>query len=442
MAVVSEIVFIFVLILANGFLAMAEIALVSARRARLLARAENGDAGAQAALVLAEEPDRFLSTVQIGITLIATLTGVVGGATLAETLADGLRRIPALLPYADSISLFLIVLAITYFSLVFGELAPKRIGLGQAEQVSALVARPMTILSKVTTPLVTLLTRSTDFVVRLLRIKPSDEAAITEAEIIMLIEEGQQEGVFEAGEQELVENIFRFADRRVSALITPHTELDWLDIEDSLEENSRRIAESHHQCFPVARRSLDNVMGIACVKDLWQQLLDGQPLDLTAVLVEPLYVPESAPALNVLSQFRKSEFDIALVLDEYGGVMGMLTLTDLLEGLIGDIPSADVDGEAAIVRREDGTWLLDGLLPIDEFEHFFGVDTLPSGEQDFQTVGGFVMSKLGRIPVETDKLTWEGLVIEVLDMDALRVDKVLVRTVEPGPDDYEKQDEE
>ena len=300
MSILPEILILLLLILANGLFAMAEIAIVSARKARLQQRAEEGDAGARKALALADDPARFLSTVQIGITLIGTLAGAFGGATLAAEIAVPLRNVPGLAASADAISLVVVVVGIAYLSLVLGELAPKRLALGNAERIAARLARPMAVLARLTAPLVTVMSRSTDVVLRLLRVHPSQEPPVTEEEVRILIETGREAGVFEPSEQELVENVFRLGDRRVSALVTPHTELIRLDVDALPESNWRKMAASPYDRFPVYRDQPDNVLGLVAVKDLWNELVAGHQPVLAEHLEQPLFVPESAPALQVL----------------------------------------------------------------------------------------------------------------------------------------------
>lgn len=425
MNVAVEAIFILLLILANGVLAMSEIAVVSARRARLQQRAEEGDAGASAALSLMADPNRFLSTVQIGITLVGTLAGAFGGATIARELADVLKRIPWLAPSSDAVSLVIVVVGIAYLSLVWGELAPKRVALNNAEAVAAAIARPMRLLSLATAPIVRVLSLSTELTLKLLGVRPSEEPPVTEEEIRILLEQGRRAGVFQESEQDIVENVFRLGDRRVSMLITPRTEVVWLDADAPDAENWHKILHSPHDEFPVYQGGLDNVLGLVSVKALWAQMINGQQPDLRAALVEPLFVPESAPALKVLDLLKRSRSQMALVLDEYGGILGLVTLFDLLEGLVGEIPALDASGEMSIVQRDERSWLVDGLLPIDEFKEYFALKALPGGG-DYQTVGGFVMAQLDRIPRVSDHFAWQGWRFEVVDMDGLRVDKVLV----------------
>ncbi len=433
MTMLAEILILLALVLANGVFAMSEIAIVSARKARLQRMADDGAPGAAAALALAEEPNRFLSTVQIGITLIGTLSGAFGGAALAGPLAALLATIPALESASTSLSFLIVVIVITYLSLVLGELAPKRIGLSNAEAIGAAVARPMNLLSRLTAPLISLLDASTTGVIRLIGIRPSQEPPVTEEEVLIMLEEGRQAGVFHATEQDIVENVFRFADRRVSALMTPYTELIWLDVNDPAEKHRQQIEASPYSCFPVADGNLDNLIGLVCVRGMWEQLAAGQPVDLRAIARPPIYVPENAEALKLLAMFRAKGVQEALVVDEHGSILGLVTLIDVLESLVGDLPERAVtDDSSPIVPREDGSWLVDGLLPIDEFIDFFGVDITPADEQAYQTMGGFVMHHLGRIPRAADSFVEHGMRFEVLDMDAMRVDKVLVERLGEG----------
>ncbi len=426
MGFAGELTIIVLLVIANGVFAMAEIAVVSARKARLQQQAEAGDAGAKAALALATQPNRFLSTVQIGITLIGTLAGAFGGAALSAHIAGTLRQISWLASSADAISLALVVIGITYLSLVLGELVPKRLGLGNPEMIAARVARPMGWLACLAAPLVTLLTLSTDGVIRLMGIRPAEEPPVTEEELRILLDTGTRAGIFETSEQELVENVLRMGDRRVSALVTPHTELVRLDASDPDEVNWRKMIASPHQHFPVYRGRPDNVLGLVSVKALWTRMILGQQPVLTECLEEPLFVPESAPALKVLETLRSAQRQAALVLDEYGGVMGMITLFDLLEGLAGEFLTPGGGDASDIVRREDGSWLVDGLLPLDEFEDAFGARIRPEEEKDYQTLAGFVLDRLGHIPTVGDHFDWEGLRFEVVDMDHLRIDRLLI----------------
>lgn len=429
-----DILVILLLIVANGLLAMAELAVVSARRVRLQQRAEEGDAGARAALALAEAPDRFLSTVQIGITLVGILAGAFGGTTIANAIAAQLSQVPALAPYSNPIAVGIVVLGITYLSLVLGEITPKRLALQHPEAIATVVARPMHWLSALAAPAVTLLTISSALVLRLLRIGPPRGPAITEEEVQLLIEQGTQAGIFERTEQAIVGRVLRLDDLRVEELMTPRLRLAWLDIDDPLEANLREIAASDHTWLPVCEGELDNVLGILAVKDVLNRLIAGQPIDLRSLLREPLYVPESMIALRVLEAFKQAGTSVALVIDEYGGVQGIITLHDILEAIVGEFPPARGEEEPRAVRREDGSWLVDGLLPIERFKEIFAIEELPGEEEGaYQTLGGFVMHQVGRIPIAADHFEWNGLRFEVLDMDGNRVDKVLITPRTPSP---------
>lgn len=431
-SVTREIFFILLLILLNGVFAMSEMAIVSARKVRLQQLANQGNVKARRALKLAGSPNQFLSTVQIGITLIGTLAGAFGGATLAEKLALELKLIPMafFVNNSEGIALFLVVLTITYFSLVVGELVPKRLALNNPEEIATNMAAPMQLLAKITAPAVHLLSHSTDLVLRMLGIGPSKEPQVTEEEIKILMEQGTEAGTFEEAEQEMVNRVFRLGDRRVSALMTPRPDIVWLDLDDSSEVNRYKIINSSHSRFPVSQGEIDNVLGVLQVNTLLSQCLAGHPLDLTSSLRSPVFVPESTRVLKVLELFKQSGPHLALVVDEYGIIQGLVTLNDILEAIIGDIPSVDDTDEAQAVQREDGSWLVDGMLPVEEFRQLFDIEELP-GEQrgNYHTLGGFVITHLGRIPAAADCFQWGGLRFEVMDMDGNRVDKVLVMPI-------------
>lgn len=422
-----EIAIILLLILLNGLFAMSEIAVVSARRVRLQNMASQGSKGAETALELLAAPNRFLSTVQVGITLVGVFAGAFGGAALAADLAAPLTNLPLIGRYANTISLFLVVGAITYLSVVIGELVPKRIALHSAERISALVSRPMHALSVLATPVVRLLSISTDAVVRMLGIESTREADVTEEEIRILVEQGAQAGIIEEAERDMVESVFRLGDRPLEAMMTPRTEIVWLDV-NAPEEESRRIAEeSSHSRFPVCDGDLDHVVGIVLAQDLLAGCLAGRDFDLT-VMKEPLFVPETMRALHALERFKESGMSMALLIDEYGGVEGLVTLIDILEAIVGDIPTPEEMAAPPIVQRDDGTWLVDGLLTLDEFREEFDVPAFP-GEGRYQTIGGFVVFMLGELPQTGDTVQWEGYRFEIVDLDGHRVDKVLLQLV-------------
>lgn len=424
-----EIALIVVLVVLNGVFAMSEIAVVSSRRARLQQRADEGDAGARCALELAEHPNRFLSTVQIGITMVGIFAGAFGGATIAEKFGARLEQYEWARGWGEQIALALVVLAITYLSLVVGELVPKRIGLNPPERIASRVARPMHVLSVVASPLVRILSGSTDFLLRLMGFRKAEEPPVTEAEVAALLEQGTEAGVFEEEEQELVERVFWLGDQRVGALMTPRPQIVFLELEDTPEEHREVMARHRRSRFLVCEGGIDRVVGMVQVKDLWAQTVAGQPLDVRGVMCKPLFVPEAMRALRLLEMFRESGVHLAVVLDEYAGVEGVVTLKDVLEGLAGDLT---VPGdEPRVVRREDGSWLVDASLSMDEFRDALDLEERRwAGRGEYRTLGGFVVTTLGRIPRSGEHFTADGLRYEVVDMDGHRVDKVLVGRVE------------
>lgn len=427
-AVLIEILVLLLLAIGNGIFAMSEIAVVSARRARLQERVNKGETRAETALALAEEPNRFLSTIQVGITLIGIFMGAFGGVTLARYIEEVLLIVPVLAPYSNVIGIGIVVLGTTYLTLVIGELVPKRIALTDPDAIAVRVAEPMELLSRITSPIVTFLTLSTEAVLRILPIQPSDEPPVTEEEIRLLLERGTKAGIFEQVEQDIVKRALRLDERRIDAIMTPRTQIIWLDLNDKTKINARKIVESGRSRYPVCRGDLDNVMGIVRVRDLFSQgLADDDDVDIGAAMHQPLFVVESMRALRVLELFREHRTHIALVLDEFGAIEGLVTMHDILEALVGDAPGFDEIEEPYAVRREDGSWLLDGMLPITEFYDMFDVPQPPSEERgDYHTLAGFVVTRLGRVPSSAESFNWGGVHFEVVDMDGNRVDKVLV----------------
>ncbi len=422
-AIAIELAVLLLLVILNGLFAMAEMAVVSSRKARLQQRAEAGDRGAMAALRLAENPDRFLSTVQVGITLIGILAGAFGGATLAATIAPWLA--PYLGATSQAVAALVVVLLTTYLSLVIGELVPKRLALQNPERIAARVARPMTLLSRLAAPIIGLLAPSSTLLLRLMGVRPSADPPVTEEEIRLLIEEGTEAGVFAAAEQDMMESVIRLGDQRVSDLMTPRTELVWLDVEDPPEEHWRTIDAHHHSQYPVIEGSPDRVLGIAALKDLWPDK-PGDPIDVRKATTAALFVPETLLALSLLDTFRQSGARVAIVTDEYGGTQGLVSVTDVLRAIVGEVAASPI-GEPRAVQRDDGSWLIDGGLSIDELREIVAVGQLPGEARgDFQTLGGFVMAQLGRVPRAGEGFAWQGFQFEVMDMDGLRVDKVLV----------------
>jgi putative hemolysin len=430
-----QILIIFGTVILNGVFAMAEIALVSSRRARLQQRADEGDKGAAAALELMRKPNRFLSTVQVGITLVGIFAGAYGGAQLSEPLGRVLGRIDFLAPYADAVAFALVVLLITYFSLVIGELLPKRLALNSPENVSAALAIPMRFLSRLAKPIVNLLSTSTEIGVRLLGVKPSTDPPITEEEIKVLIEQGRQVGIFEDAERDMVSGVFRLGERRVDALMTPRTEMSWIDINEAMRDIWQQILRSPHARIPIADGDLDKVLGYIQVRDLLGQDPEDPDFDLRTFVLVPLYVPENMAALKVLDNYQTSGVHLALVIDEFGGITGMVTEYDILEAIVGDIPEDSEDTDQLAVQREDGSWLFDGLIVVDQLKEILGISDMPGEERAaYQTLSGFVMSQLGRIPKTGAKFTYEEYTFEVMDMDGRRVDRVLVSQRDMGED--------
>lgn len=426
-SITLEIFIILLLIMTNGLFAMSEIAVVSARRPRLQQQAEKGDKKAQRALALAEAPGDFLATVQIGITLIGILAGVFGGATLAKDLAVLLEAAGVPIRYSEVIGVAVVVTLITYLSLVIGELVPKNLALQNAERVATAVAPFMYRLSRIVYPFVRLLSISTQFMTRLLGVKPSEEPSVSDEEIAIMMQQGAQVGVFEPEEPEMVRRIFRLSDRKVSSLMTPRREIVWLDRADTLDVVRQKITDKAYSRFPVADDDIDHVVGYVEVKDLLKHSLSDSEFDPYSVLYPPLYVPESMPALDLLERFKAEHTDMALVFDEYGGLEGLVTSTDLLEAIVGDIDSSLVP---LITRRQDNSWLVDGMLPIIELLELLELDDLPRvGESYYQTVGGFMLFALKGVPTEGQYFDWGGFRFEVMDMDGLRVDKVLVSAI-------------
>ena len=429
-----EIFFILLLIIINGIFALSEIAIVSSRKIRLEQLGAKGDERARVALELANHPNQILSTVQIGITMIGILAGAFGGVTLAEKLAVVLQRFPLLAVQSEAIALAIVVLSITYLSLVIGELIPKRLALSDPERIASRVAIPLRWLAIVVAPVVHLLSLSTDLGLRLLGIETAaTEPPVTEEEIKVMLKQGTEAGMFEVAEQDMVEGVLQLDDRRISTLMTVRPEIVWLNLEDSSETNRHKLVKSNHTRFPVCQGSLDEVLGVVQVTHLLAACLSGEQFDLTSSLRQPLFVPESTPGLKMLELFKQSGNHIALVVDEYGVIQGLVTLNDVLEAIIGDLPRLDQPEAPQATRREDGSWLLDGILSIEEFKELFGIEELP-GEQrgNYHTLGGFIITHMGKIPVAAEHFEWQGLRFEVMDMDGNRVDKILVMPLEKG----------
>ncbi|WP_439582862.1 hemolysin family protein [Dyadobacter bucti] len=422
-----ELLIILLLVLLNGIFSMSEIALVSSRKSRLEAAAKNGDSNAKAALNLANSPTRFLSTVQIGITLIGLLTGMYSGDNITSDFEKIIYNIETLRPYSHSLAVGTVLVFITYLSLVLGELVPKRIGMANPEAISKFMAMPMNLLSKVTAPFIALLGFSSDLIIKILNIKQS-ENSVTEEEIKSLIQEGTSGGVFEEIEQEIVHNVFQLGDRKVTSLMTNRQEIVWLDLEDTVEENKSKIFDSRHSIYPVCRGTVDDVVGLVYVKDLIATDIEAQMANLGAILRDPVYLPESNRAYQALEKFKEQRVYFGIIVDEYGGLLGVVTMHDIMDALVGDI-SEDIEEASEVIRRDDGSYLVDAQLPFDDFLRYFNINMQETERREFvgfNTLGGFVLHILENIPKTGEKFSWKQFDFEVIDMDRSRIDKLLV----------------
>ena len=421
-----EIFIIIGLILLNGILSMSEIALVSARKARLELDAKRGNKSAQTALKLAGEPDRFLSTIQIGITLIGILTGLYSGEAFAGNLAEVVRHVPVLEPYALGVSKTIIVIIVTYLTLIMGELVPKRIGMGYAERVSMLVAKPMYFLSKLALPFVWLLSKSTSLVIKITGIKANEENKVTEEEIKAIVKEGFDGGEVQEVEQDIVERVFNLGDRNVGSIMTHRSDLVWLDVTDSIEKIREKVQENLFNIYPVASEKFDNIKGVVYLKDLFGRI-DEPDFSLEEVIRPAHYLPENQSVYNALEQFKVARVKYGIVTDEFGGIQGIVTLKDIMEGLIGQVP--EVGEEAEIVQRADGSWLVDGQYNFYDFLEYFDMEDLYA-EHDYNTLSGLILEILERVPKTGETLTWLTFEFEIVDMDGARIDKVLVKKID------------
>jgi putative hemolysin len=426
-----NILIIFVLFIFNAIFAMYEIAMVSSKKTRLVARAEDGQKGASVAMELLQDPDQqYLSAIQIMITMIDTLAGGIGGAQLSRPLAEVFKRINWLEPFAEIAALILVVIIITYFSIVLGELIPKRIAVSKPEDVVTRLSPMIKGMSRGMRPLTKLLSASTNLGIKIFNIDVTREPSITEEELKGYIQEGRQTGVFDEAEQDMVDGVFRFSDRRVDAIMTPHTELDWINLDDDHDTIVKELMESSYSRLPVAHGDLDRSMGFVNTKDLLGIDIHNPQFNLEDYIREPLFFPGNMQAVKAFEQFRETGIHHALVLDEYGGVEGFVTLYDVLESIVGEIPLDEHDMDQDVVQRADGTWLVDGLIPIDELKEIMRVDELPEENQaGFQTLSGFVMNQMGRIPKTGQIFEWDHWRFEVVDMDGHRVDRVLITDI-------------
>jgi putative hemolysin len=428
-----QIAIVFLLILLNGFFAMAEMAVVSARKARLQHAADTGRSGARLALELKRDPGRFLSTVQIGITIIGVLASALGGATLADALALYLESLPGTIgKHATTISFTVVVIVIAYLTLVLGELVPKRLALGRPEFIAARLSRLLQLMSVAARPVERLLSVSSNLVLRLALVRPVEPPPVTEEEISLMLREATAAGHFQAAETAIAQMAFRLGDRSLNAVMTPRTQVEWLDVTDSDEENRRKIRDSDYSRFPVVQGGPRQVLGIVQVKDLLAMALAGQPFDIKSAMKPPIYLPNTVTALRALEIFKKSGAPMALVVDEYGDFEGVVTLHDILQSLVGDIAVPGDAQSQAVVRRDDGSWLVEGMVTVDEIKDLTGLKALPGDDSgDFHTLGGFMMARINRVPAVGDKVMVDGFRFEVVDMEGRRVHRVLILPPKP-----------
>lgn len=430
--VAFEIIIIFLLLIANGVFAMAEIAVVSAKKVRLRLLADQGNGKARAALELAESPNRFLATVQVGISLVGIFTGAFGGATLAAKLAVPVSQVQFLAPYADKIAFGIVVALITYFSLVLGELVPKRFGLSNPEGISMAVARPMNWLSKVAGPLVSFLSASTEGLLRLLGFKPDKEAVVSADEVRVLMQEGVRAGAFNKVESHIVHSALELDELAVRDLMTPRPKIIWLNKDDPHEAIWHKIVVSAHSHFPVYESNRDNVVGIVSVKAIYANLAAGTPARIPDLMTKPLVVPSSQTAVQLLDTFKQTGKHLALVTDEFGSIVGLVALHDVMEAIVGEFPSLEERSRPEAKKRDDGSWLIDAMIEIERVEAALpGFKLSDQENKDYQTLAGFVIKQLGHVPKEGETIESQGYVFEVLDMDRHRVDKLLVMPVKP-----------
>ncbi len=429
-----DIALIFVLILINGVFAMSEIAVVSSRKSRLQKLADDGSLGAESALSLHQEPSSFLSTIQVGITLVGILSGAIGEAAVADPLAVWLSGIPLLAPYAKAVALTVTVIGLTYFSVVVGELVPKRLALLAPESIAALIARPMIVLAGITHPLVVILSSSCTAILKLLGARAKEDSSVTNDEIKVMMEQGAEAGVFHENEQALVSNVLRLDEQRIAAIMTPRREMFLIDLDEGEEMVRQRIIESDHSRLVVCRDGLDHILGILQTGDLLKKIMPGHGVtipDIEAVLHPPLYIPESVTTAQLLESFRRAPLQFALIVDEYGDVQGLVTMTDVLGAIVGELSGNEAPEDRDMVQREDGSWLVDGDVGIERLKLVLDIeDDLPGEkEQNFHTLGGFIMHVLGRIPSPANYCEAAGWRFEVMDMDRNRVDKVLLSAI-------------
>ena len=424
---------VLLLIAINGAFALSEIAIVSSKRARLVQMAETGNVGAKRALALASEPTRFLSSVQVGITSIGVLNGAIGEAAIAGPVRQALEQVPALSVYAEPLSLTVMVVSITYVSLILGELVPKRLALTQPEKIASIIAGPMQVLARIGRPVIYVLSVSTDTILRLLGVRKVNQIAVTMEEIRVLIELGTAEGVLEASEHEMVTNVLNLDERHVAGVLTPRSDVVFLDMHDSVERNRERLRQEPHPVLPLCDGGLEHVIGFVRATRVLEQVLDGRSVDLAALAEPALFVPETMTIMALLEQFKRTNLPAALVVDEFGEVAGMVSLTDVISAIVGDLPT-ESDQEPMIVKRDDGSWLLDGTIDLATMVRTLGDDSIltEDDKSHYHTLGGLAMVSLRRVPRTGDVFERGRYRFEVVDMDGNRVDRVLVNRIDPN----------
>ena len=418
-----EILILAGLILLNGLFSMAEIALVSARKSRLEVQANKGDKKAEEALRLANKPETFLSTVQMGITVIGILTGIYSGEKITDDFAAYLAKWPLIEPYSYGLATTIVVIIVTYFTIIFGELVPKRLGLSRPEAIAKAVATPMRVISLITHPFIWLLSKSSNIIVKIFGLKPNDNQ-LTEEEIKAIISEGTEQGTIEETEQEIIERVFHLSDRNITSLMTHRSDIIWFNLDDTEETIKEKIMSEPHSIYPICDNTIDNIKGVVAIKDLY---VTPDNVQFKNLMRPALFVPENNTAFQVMEKFKESKLHSCFIVDEYGTILGMITLNDILEAIIGDMPQPDMlDYE--VTEREDGSYLVDAQIPFYDFlTHFEKAEWMNEGEQEFDTLAGFILHRLERIPHTGDKLDWKGFNIEIMDMDGHRIDKVLVK---------------
>lgn len=436
----KNVLLLVLLVVINGVFSMTETAVVSVRKTRLQSEADNGNTKAKTALQLVENPNAFFSTIQIVISLISIISGAYGAALFSGPVAAQLRKVPFLASAADNLAVILVSVVITYFSLVIGELVPKRLAISEPEKIASQMSGTMKVISAISMPLVKFLSFSTDVVLKLIGAKGTADHSVSEEEVKVMIEQGKQVGVFEETEQDIVESVFRMSDRTVDALMTPRIEVPWLDVDEPIDENLNEIMTSDNLYYPLIQGQADNVIGIVSSKKLLDSFIRHETTNLMALADKPLFIPESKSALSVVDMLRDAGKQVAIVLDEYGGFSGMVTLMDIMESLVGDVPNSIGFTENPVVQRADGSYLLDGQLDIDETKRTLDIKELEDEDRiGYQTLGGFILSQFGFIPNVGDSFEKNGYHFEVVDMDNRRIDKVMVRKVDDeAADENEK----